>query len=290
MNTEITFTKKDLVVTIFCIVFMLMNLGAIAGGGRWRAKKIVCLSNLRKWGEVFHLYAEDNDGATISDVAYLEKWFPGSEPGVPGAECWASTLLGYYEDRNLLLCPSATKPWAGNPAFYGRKDYAWDIGPSIEIAEGGIGSYGINDACYGGPADSTWGYPIRKCWKTFNVAGADNIPVLSDCAHIGHIMWDGGNTWGSIQGPPTIEENPFSGGVDNRVCMDRHGNRTICVLFADCSVRTIGLKEIWTLRWNKHWPIANKYTWAGYPKKDPLVDPFPTKKRWPPSLWNAKQY
>ena len=277
MKTEITFTRKDLVVTIFCIVFMLMNMGIIDSSGRRRAKNAVCLSNLQRWGEVFQMYAEDNDGATISDVAYLEKRFPGSEPGIPGAECWASTLLGYYQDKNLLLCPMATKPHL----WYGRTYFAWEIPPSLEIAEGGIGSYGINDWAYSGPADSTWGYPTSKCWKSFNVAGADRIPLLTDCVHIGHFFE--GYGWGNVTDPPCIEDEPFSCGTWNGVCINRHGEGTLNGLFMDLSARPIGLKELWTLEWHKDYEECNKYTKCG---NGGTVPP----SRWPEWMRDFEDY
>ena len=101
MRPKATFTKKDFVVVLCCVVFLLMNLGIIAPGGRQGEKEAVCLSNLYKWGNVFQMYASDNNGSTISDP-------PWGDPGIPGPESWIATLYGrYYNDKKLLLCPSA---------------------------------------------------------------------------------------------------------------------------------------------------------------------------------------
>ena len=36
-------------------------------------------------------------------------------------------------------------------------------------------------------------------------------------------------------------------------CVDRHGNDTVNHLFLDWSVRSVGLKELWVLKWNRYW-------------------------------------
>ncbi|MHC4534914.1 MAG: hypothetical protein ACYS6K_13275 [Planctomycetota bacterium] len=62
MKSKISFTKKDIAVALGCAVFLLINLGAIGGGGRRRAKEMVCLSNLHKWSVMFEMFTNDNDG------------------------------------------------------------------------------------------------------------------------------------------------------------------------------------------------------------------------------------
>jgi prepilin-type processing-associated H-X9-DG protein len=48
----------------------------------------------------------------------------------------------------------------------------------------------------------------------------------------------------------------------NRVCVDRH-NGALGALFCDWSVRTVGLKELWTLKWHKSFNTAGPFTKAG---------------------------
>jgi prepilin-type processing-associated H-X9-DG protein len=48
----------------------------------------------------------------------------------------------------------------------------------------------------------------------------------------------------------------------NRVCVDRH-NGTLGALFCDWSVRTVGIKELWTLKWHKRFNINGAFTKAG---------------------------
>jgi prepilin-type processing-associated H-X9-DG protein len=45
-------------------------------------------------------------------------------------------------------------------------------------------------------------------------------------------------------------------------CIDRHQG-AINVLFWDRTVRKIGLKELWTLKWRPQFDTANRWTKAG---------------------------
>jgi prepilin-type processing-associated H-X9-DG protein len=45
-------------------------------------------------------------------------------------------------------------------------------------------------------------------------------------------------------------------------CMDRH-DRNINMVFLDWSVRRVGPKELWTLRWHRGYKTLNPWTKAG---------------------------
>ena len=47
-----------------------------------------------------------------------------------------------------------------------------------------------------------------------------------------------------------------------RCCIDRHDGFIGCA-FADSSVRQVGLKELWTLKWNKTFDTGGIWTTAG---------------------------
>ena len=44
-------------------------------------------------------------------------------------------------------------------------------------------------------------------------------------------------------------------------CIDRHGG--VNVLFMDWSVRKVGLKELWTLKWHRRYITEGPWTKAG---------------------------
>ncbi|NLH43970.1 MAG: hypothetical protein GX448_19195 [Planctomycetes bacterium] len=55
--------------------------------------------------------------------------------------------------------------------------------------------------------------------------------------------------------------DPITPGLP-RYAMDRHGGG-INMLFMDWSVRKVGIKELWTLKWTKEFDRAGPWTKAG---------------------------
>ncbi len=47
-------------------------------------------------------------------------------------------------------------------------------------------------------------------------------------------------------------------------CINRHGGGTVNSLFLDWSVRKIGLKELWKLKWHRQFDINGPWTIAGF--------------------------
>jgi len=64
-----------------------------------------------------------------------------------------------------------------------------------------------------------------------------------------------------------------------RCCINRHEGTVNC-LFVDGSVRKVGLKELWTLKWHKSFNTAGPWTKAGG------VSP----KDWPEGMMPFKDY
>jgi prepilin-type processing-associated H-X9-DG protein len=62
-------------------------------------------------------------------------------------------------------------------------------------------------------------------------------------------------------------------------CIDRHSGG-INSLFLDWSVRKVGLKELWTLKWNEDFDTSNEWTRAGGVQPDD----------WPEWMWKFKDY
>ena len=62
MKSKAGFTKRDVAVVLGCVVFVLMNIGAVGHSGRARAKEAVCLSNLLKMGAAASMFTNDNGG------------------------------------------------------------------------------------------------------------------------------------------------------------------------------------------------------------------------------------
>ncbi len=257
MNSKTAFSKKDVIVIVLCGIFLAATVGSVGVSGRIRAKQAVCLSNLRQWGTVFAAYAQDNEGSTLSG------------PGIPGAEDWMCSLLPYYKEEKLLLCPMAVRPWKES-AMWGARDLAWWLlGDRPEVRDCDFhpavvtGSYGINDYCWNAaPGElATWEeWSATLCWRSFYLNQADTVPLLADCIHIGGFPQH-------TDEPPLIEDMPWTSSNGEagmaRFCMNRHEMGTINALFMDFSVRPVGLKELWTLKWNRRFIPHGPWTTAG---------------------------
>jgi prepilin-type processing-associated H-X9-DG protein len=66
-----------------------------------------------------------------------------------------------------------------------------------------------------------------------------------------------------VEYPPEYEGEygPWSWWMPD-ICINRH-DRGINVLFMDGSVRKVGLKELWTLKWHREFDTVNPWTRAG---------------------------
>jgi prepilin-type processing-associated H-X9-DG protein len=90
----------------------------------------------------------------------------------------------------------------------------------------------------------------------FQLRDLNNIPLLLDCME----PYSRPDDWMR----PKWEG---SGGGMGAFCINRH-NGHINGLFLDWSVRRVGLKELWTLKWHKQFDTANAWTKAGGVKPD----------------------
>jgi len=87
--------------------------------------------------------------------------------------------------------------------------------------------------------------------ETYSVKGLANIPVILD-SRKPRVMHH------NTDEPPRFEH----AWLHHSVCMNRH-NGHINGLFMDWSVRRIGLKELWTLKWQEDADTAGPWTKAG---------------------------
>jgi hypothetical protein len=96
------------------------------------------------------------------------------------------------------------------------------------------------------------------------VKGANEIPVFADT------MWRGGGPFYQNGSPTSNRVAPpeFDGqwtnaaGEMKHFCISRH-NGTNNHLFMDFSVRPVGLKELWTLKWHREFNRNGYWTRAG---------------------------
>jgi len=164
------------------------------------------------------------------------------------------------ETERIACCPSAVRT-TGDPAYVAMRSgetflevngggtfAAWEIitpTPSLR------GSYGLNYNVFGilfaGPPHHYRGRMLQSRDLT-SLRGRHAIPFLLDAGHpsCGFMV--------SSAPLRAVEPNATSGNS----CINRH-NGTMNALFLDFSVRPVGLKELWTLKWSltfdtEDWP------------------------------------
>ncbi len=246
------FTLIELLVVIAVIALLLALLFPALQGVRKRANAVVCQARLREAGLILALYAQENNGI-----------LPHHYGGIVDPT-QISSRPPFDKNPELGLCPSAPRPLPGEQLPWGGPFAAYCV--EISIGDYQVGytwpesllhwrSYGLNRWTASIP--SSRGGPIclnGPTWGATDVKGASNVPVVLDC------------TWQVVypyddDGPPPYEGHIVEDQMST-VCIDRHQGG-INAAFLDFSVRKVGLKELWTLKWSRTFDTAGPWTKTG---------------------------
>jgi len=255
------FTLIELLVVISIIALLLAILIPVVQRIRRQAKAVACQSNLRQWGTILALYTEANQGRLPNTSVDALGLLRGSAPNEDDPN--KTTVYHHVSTKGISCCPMAVRirrnAWllnsmgvvVGTP---GSTFEAWEItspGPPFRF------SYGFNG----------WliNYPFRLLSRSrYNPLGQDvlsfggknNIPALLDSRNP-----LSSPPVGPYDHPPLRMDFDGGGGMC-AFCINRH-DRYINSLFLDWSVRKIGLKELWTLKWHEEYNTAGPWTKAG---------------------------
>jgi len=235
------FTLIELLVVIAVIALLLAVLLPALGRVRRQAREAACRSNLRQWGIALHVYTSAHDGKL--PPIHLDN----SEDYI--YSFWRRALWDSLNRNGVSLCPMATRV-TGAGENVGTFN-AWREATTL------IGSYAGN-VIVGFPVFSS---PFR--WDSADVQGAQDIPFFFDCTtpvftpSLSPVN-------GGLGTPPVREGIKDPAGETNvhQVCINRHEDG-INMVFVDSSVRKVGLKELWTLKWYPQYDTANRWTKAG---------------------------
>jgi prepilin-type processing-associated H-X9-DG protein len=130
-------------------------------------------------------------------------------------------------------------------------------------------SFGLNIWCFIDRSGTSEGSRATP-WETADVRGAACAPVMLDSI----------DPWTFVGSPPQQDAVPV-GATDcqNPSCVNRH-NGGVNTLFLDWSVRKVGIKELWTLKWHREYDSAGSWTKAGGVKPED----------WPAWMRGFKEY
>jgi prepilin-type processing-associated H-X9-DG protein len=255
MIHKIKLSKKDVFIALCCIVFLLMNLGAIGNTNRRQAKTTVCQTNLKKMGQIQFLYLNDNDNffpPAWNSLVSTENLYTG----YPFYCRWHDSryppngpLMIYLEKDKIALCPA----FNDLARQFGQNHPAHD--PSIPVEP--QYSYSMN----GFLGSTAFGGVLKFSDITRNKAevflfAEENIWLRPGCIYLLNdtaLCPDGRDWFGTFHNAPN--DNLNAGSI-NAVFVDGHVQQVCSALkvdFSDTSEMEFG-------RFEKYgWPFKELY-------------------------------
>jgi prepilin-type N-terminal cleavage/methylation domain-containing protein/prepilin-type processing-associated H-X9-DG protein len=275
------FTLIELLVVISIVALLMAVLLPCLQRVRRQAQGVGCRANLRQWGLYYAAYTAANDyhmatvegGPTGKNARYA--YVPGVLPRELRHTVFdPGDLYGY---QNLLLCPGARALTYVVPATggLGGTHSAWQE-QMVTRGSNIVSSYGQNawmPLVAPSSARISPSYFFRPRWTTCLVKGASIVPVYLD-SRFPYAYPVEANP------PPDCEEVLLGPELGMQFfAMDRHAGG-INGLFMDWSVRPVGVKELWTLKWSPEFKTAGPWTKAG----------GVSAEDWPPWMRRFKDY
>jgi prepilin-type N-terminal cleavage/methylation domain-containing protein/prepilin-type processing-associated H-X9-DG protein len=268
------FTLMELLVVISIVALLMAILLPALQRVRKQAGAVLCQSNLKQWGMSLNIYTEDHEGYLPANMVGHESIWLIRGSSVTDDSLDEPRILIPIDMQKLTCCPMAVKP--GSMEFTSVSSRSSSSGSVSVHIDGTVGStfeswqvirpgppfrssYGFNQwlfeshfGAFNTFATARYSYMYEAGLNVFPLKGRTKIPALLDSTY----------PWAQPRErdrPPRI--NGMGSGM-SCFCIDRH-NGYINGLFLDWSVRKVGLKELWTLKWSNEYDTANAWTRAG---------------------------
>ncbi len=271
------FTLIELLVVIAIIALLMSIMMPAMAKVQKMARASVCMSNLKQWAIIWEMFVQQNDGKfgdsphwasdeTLTDLYKGMNYRVALElvlDKYPNLSIEAREFKireVQYKQNKIRFCPMAKKTLLEggrypNMAFWEKNE---------------TGSYFLNLWV---PRSVAGGRVLEKLWVRQEVKGAGKAPLFMDGSAE---VIDGDEQPQNVSPnetdtPPEYENALQADDRDemNRVCINRHQNGTINMLFVDLSVRKVGLKGLWYLKWHRRWGF------------DDYGEPIPLPTEWP---------
>ncbi|MEJ2701823.1 MAG: prepilin-type N-terminal cleavage/methylation domain-containing protein [Sedimentisphaerales bacterium] len=256
------FTLIELLVVISVVMLLIALLLPALQKARNQARAVVCQANLMQWGSILALYTEDSQGRLPRNWGDALWLFRG--PFIPEGDPNRPNVFQNIRAKGIGCCPMAVRPEKQKHGGFAASASGLGVSYRVTGWEGSTfgaweivtppprfrGSYGFNDWLLGSDFDTS--VPVRsrvgRGLDCQSISGRANVPALLDCIGPWYCFRD--------------NSGPAPGSLRRGFCINRH-NGLVNGLFLDWSVRRVGLKELWTLKWSVQFDTANAWTKAG---------------------------
>ncbi len=237
MNRK-AFTLIELLVVIAIIAVLMGVLMPSLQRVKKQGQAVARQAHLKQMTLVVEMYTNDHDGSYHSETGSHQ----ASE-----RNSWVYAMRPYYaHEPEIRNCPAVNK--FHSDGVRGGPLTGWGVfGEGAEAVvpgwavKGDYGSYGWNWwLC------NEYGNPDRRFWRNqYKIKNPSEVPQFVDA------QWVDAKPVPTDR-PPSKEFFVLEARNMGSFCVNRHQGR-VNGCFADSSVRPIGLKELWELKWHTAW-------------------------------------
>jgi prepilin-type N-terminal cleavage/methylation domain-containing protein len=267
-RTNRAFTLIELLVVVAIIALLIAILLPALSTARMKANTAKCLVNTRSMANAVNMYIADWKSMFPYSDNLPQSWTQLLYNGGTAASAGISTASGngYGALDKIRACPEApdtsSSSRGGSGELYGNAHAAWGNTPFTggSASEPFGSAYGLNGWVYNGTTDANMMNTFsRGATSDFfyrllrgNTSPSDT-PVFAD-ATWRHVFAKPGDP---IPAGSTLDDPGPKNMSDHLLCrmlMNRH-NMQINVAFYDNHSETVGLRNLYAIKWSPNWVV-----------------------------------